>query len=130
MFKKFRSCGGFYITKKKNVIPISRKYTGSTGREVWEHPHPRGSGVSWIWNDPGCRCGGQARDQNYRRVVLQRWERSATSILPQAEIWNAEELPEYSKSHSPPSKILSVEKALQEWVTQVPNAIPRHLPCF
>lgn len=95
---------GVHVTKK-NVIPISHKYTGSTGREVWEHPHPRGSGVSWIWNDPGCCCGGQARDQNYRRVVLQRWERSAASILPQAEIWNAEELPEYSKLRSPPSKI-------------------------
>lgn len=68
--------------------------SGSGRRKVRQHPSARGGGISRVWDDPGCGCGGGAGHPHFGGVVLQGWKLCATRILPQTQSPNAQELPE------------------------------------
>lgn len=71
--------------------------SGSGGRKVRQHPSAGGSGISGVWDDLGCSCGGGAGHTHPGRMVLQGWKLCATRILPQTQSPNAQELPELCK---------------------------------
>lgn len=63
--------------------------SGSGGRKVRQHPSAGGGGISGVWDDFRCCCGGGAGYTHLGGVVLQGWKLCATRILPQTQSPNA-----------------------------------------